>query len=87
MPEPSFRGPPRDFALLAAPARARAGTITARLEGALYVSLAEGRPVALALDGELALDNSFEREREGETFATHTRQEGRFTLNISVTPR
>jgi hypothetical protein len=87
LPEPSFRGPPRDFALLPARGRTRAGTITARLEGALYVSLEQGRPVALVLDGELALDSSFEREREGETFATHTRQEGRFTLNVSVTPR
>ena len=87
LPEFGRGGPPRDFALLPAGAPALAGTITARLEGALLVSLAEARPVALQLDGEIAIDNSSEREREGEVFATRSRQEGKLTLNVSVTPR
>jgi hypothetical protein len=88
LPEPSFRGPPRDFAFLprsAAPLRA--GTISARLDGTLFVSLEQARPVALTLDGEIATESSFEREREGEVFATRTRQEGRFTLHVTVTQR
>lgn len=87
LPEFTRGGPPRDFALLPAGAPALAGTITARLEGALYVSLAEARPVALVLDGELAIDSSSEREREGEVFTTRSRQEGKLTLTVSVASR
>jgi len=87
LPEFTRGGPPRDFALLPAAAPALAGTITARLEGALYVSLAEARPVALVLDGELAIESNSEREREGEVFTTRSRQEGKLTLNVSVATR
>jgi len=87
LPEFGRGGPPRDFALLPVAAPALAGTITARLEGALYVSRSEARPVALVLDGELAIDSSSEREREGEVFTTRSRQEGKLTLNVSVSSR
>lgn len=87
LPEFGRGGPPRDFALLPAAAPALAGTITARLEGALYLSLAEAHPVALALDGEVAIESSSERERDGEVFATRSRQEGKLTLNVSVASR
>lgn len=87
LPEFGRGGPPRDFALLPVAAPALAGTITARLEGALYLSLSEARPVALQLDGELAIDSSSEREREGEVFTTRSRQEGKLTLNVSVANR
>jgi len=87
LPEFTRGGPARDFALLPAGAPAKAGTITARLEGAFYVALAEFRPLALELDGELAIDSSSEREREGEVFVTRSRQEGKFTLNVSVASR
>jgi hypothetical protein len=67
-----------------APATAFGGTISAKLTGSLFVSLAERRPVALVLDGELQTENRFEREREGQRFSSHSVQSGRLTLNVKI---
>lgn len=85
LPEPSFRGGGRGF-LFERPTAAplRAGTIEARLKGDLFVSLTEHRPLGLALDGELEIENRFEREREGRSFSSHTVQSGRLTLTLEV---
>lgn len=85
LPEPSFRGGGRGFAygLPAAPP-ALEGTLEAHLKGDLFVSLTERRPLGLSLDGELEIENRFEREREGRRFSSHTVQSGRLTLTVDV---
>jgi len=88
LPEMSFRGPPRSFAF--APAAATpvlAGTVHAKLSGALYVSLDGRRPGELKLDGELSTDNTSEREREDHKYTTHSVQSGRLTLTLSIEER
>jgi hypothetical protein len=88
LPEPSFRGPPRNFAFAPVEsAPALAGKVHAKLAGALYVSLEQRRPVALSLDGELSTENTSERERDEHKFSTHSIQSGRLTLTIKIEER
>ena len=88
LPETSFRGPPRSFAFAPeAAATTLAGTVHAKLSGALYVALEQRRPVALTLDGELSTENTSERERDEHTITTHSVQSGRLTLTIEIEER
>jgi len=84
LPEPSFRGPSRGFLLEGAAPAPFEGTVKAELRGELSISLTARRPAALELDGEITIDNRFEREREGRTFSSHSVQSGRLTLHVNV---
>ena len=89
VPEPPSRGQGgRGFALLAAPIPALEGTIEgtieAELEGELLFSLEDARPLLLKLEGELRIENRFEREREGRRFSMHSEQAGDVSLTVQV---
>ncbi len=85
MPEPRFRGaggrsyPPEPF-----PSGLPGGTITVRLEGKFFFSTARRAPVALELEGEVTADSTFEGERDGHSFSSHSTQEGDVSVTITV---
>ena len=84
IPEPSFRGGGRGFAFEPALPAAREGQVEARLEGELLFSTELARPLLLKLTGELKIENSFEREREGRRFSMHSEQAGEVTLTVQI---
>ena len=85
VPEPPSRGPGgRGFALLAPALSALEGKVEGELEGELLFSLEHARPLLLKLEGELRIENSFEREREGRRFSMHSEQSGDVSLTVMV---
>jgi hypothetical protein len=93
VPEPrGGGGGGRGFALGAdaskAPACERAeleGTVSVRLEGKLYFSLARRAPVRLELEGELSSDSTTERQREERTIRIHSAQKGQIRIHVDIT--
>jgi hypothetical protein len=55
------------------------------LEGRLFFSVEEGRPLALEVEGEFSLDTERTRERGESTMTIFMAQEGSFSLNVLVT--
>lgn len=89
LPDPEFggfgRGPrERAFGTSASALVPVAGTVRASLKGDLLVSLATHAPLALELDGELEIENSFESDRGDRRFSSHTVQSGQWSVVVTV---
>jgi hypothetical protein len=84
VPEPNFRGEGRGFGFDPAAASLREGKVEALLEGEFFYSLAHARPRALELEGELRIENRFEREREGRRFSMYSEQAGTVRWTVQV---
>ena len=60
-------------------------TYEVTLEGKLYFSLEEKRPVKLELEGEFTLETNREFDRQGSTMSMSTTQEGEYEYTVTVT--
>lgn len=64
--------------------RTQDNTYEVELEGKLYFSLEEKRPVKMELEGEFTLETGFEREREGSVMSMERTQEGEIEYTITI---
>jgi len=60
-------------------------TYEVTLEGKLYFSLEEKRPVKLELEGEFTLETNREFDRQGSSMSMETTQEGEYEYTVTVT--
>ena len=60
-------------------------TYEVKLEGKLYFSLEEQRPVKLELEGEFTLETNREFDRQGSSMSMETTQEGEYEYTVTVT--
>lgn len=63
----------------------RENTYSVTIEGKLWFSLEEQRPVRLALEGELNLTSDMSGNFGERSFSRHTEQEGEFTYEVTIT--
>lgn len=77
-PRESFFGPAGTWSVLES-------TYEVTLEGKLYFSLEEKRPVKLELEGEFTLETNREFDRGGSTMSMSTTREGEYEYTVTVT--
>ncbi len=59
-------------------------TYKVELEGKLYFSTTDKRPVALEVEGSLSQDTDTESERNGSTMRIRSTREGTFKQTVSI---
>lgn len=86
LPERQFGRAPREFFFgYGSSSTVLESTYEVTLEGKLYFSLEEKRPVKLELEGEFTLETDREFERQGSTMSMSTTQEGEYEYTVTVT--
>jgi hypothetical protein len=85
MPEPGAGGQRRRQDMLANESETLvANHYEIRLEGEMFVSLKDHRPVSLSLEGSINSDSTNERERDGVKMKTTSKREGKVTYKVKV---